>query len=249
MSETNIIDWSTDDALVRRHGEAFKQLCSTGCPRDQIMAILTIDANDYDKLMANESIKNHIIKAEQSRLETNQTFDANWDTLENEAMNVVLAELQSRGCDPMYALKAAAVANKAVRRRREEAKNLIHAKSLEALGKSTTNNIQIVMPSVMYDKLANQNASEIMQSIAKQKQLLESSKLQAVADASTVKEVMESNRGIIEGQVILPTNMDDFVTRLGKSATPLGFESFDDQNRTVDLDSLSTGDWFNDKSK
>lgn len=173
--------------------EQFKQLREQGAPKQVVMDALGITEDDYAKFSSREDVKQAVVNSEIARATANQTFDSNWDAVENLALQQVARELKVSP-DPEYALRAAAVANKAVRRRREEAK-LAAQGALVANQQVNTNNIAILsLPKVFMQQLVVETEESAKRQLALQKGALNRPKLVDMADVSMVREQFGMNR-------------------------------------------------------
>lgn len=164
----------------------FIELRTSGAPKQVIMDALGLTEDDYSKLASREDIKLKVSETEIKRAKTNATFDANWDTVENLALKAVAQELKFNP-DPEYALKAAAVANKAVRRRREDA--LIAAKTGQVYSQVNTNNIAILnLPKVFMQQLKTESPVSAASQIELQRSAVVTQKMHDNVDVNTVKD-------------------------------------------------------------
>lgn len=168
--------------------ENFKALRSKGAPKQLVMEALGLTEDDYSKLSAREDVKEAVIKAELARTSASVSFDSNWDKVEDMALKAVARELASSP-EPEFALKAAAVANKAVRRRREDAKLAQQQNGVIAnIGNA---NIAILsLPKVFMNELVNQTSQQAQRQIAIQRSAVETKKLESMADVGTIREVL-----------------------------------------------------------
>lgn len=168
--------------------EQFKSLRSRGAPKPLIMEALGLTEDDYSKLSAREDVKSAVIKAELERTSASATFDSNWDRIEDMALKAVARELNSNP-EPEFALKAAAVANKAVRRRREDARLAQQqASAITSIGNA---NIAILsLPKVFMNELVNQTSQQAQRQIEIQRSAVETKKLESMADIGTIRNVL-----------------------------------------------------------
>lgn len=164
----------------------FADLRMNGAPKQVIMDALGLTEDDYSKLASREEIKEAVAQSEISRAKTSAVFDANWDTVEDLALKSVARELQINP-DPEFALRAAAVANKAVRRRREDA--LVAAKAGQVYQQVNTNNIAILnLPKVFMQQLAIETPQSATKQIELQRESTAIQKMHDSVDVSTVKD-------------------------------------------------------------
>lgn len=168
--------------------ESFKELKVQGAPKQVIMDALGITEDDYAKLSSNQAIKDCVIQAEISKAKTSQVFDNNWDLVENLALKQVARELQTSP-DPEYALKAAAVANKAIRRQREDARLAMHQQAAQYNTTVNANQIAILsLPKVFMQQLSNETTASASKQIEIQRDAVSRPKLMDSADVSKVKD-------------------------------------------------------------
>lgn len=81
----------------------------------QIAAAVGLDEPQLDLVLASAAYKTTFSTLQLEKYEAHDTLNTGWDAIEEEAAGTVLAYLRERP-DPEYALKAAAMANKAQRR-------------------------------------------------------------------------------------------------------------------------------------
>ena len=86
-----------------------------GVPADQIATAFNIDLAKLTKLQESPKYKEELAAITAAAIDKVDIFNDGWDMVENLAMNKVVDHLQ-KAPDPDYALKAAALANKAQRR-------------------------------------------------------------------------------------------------------------------------------------
>ena len=166
--------------------EQFKTLRERGAPKQVVMATLGLTEDAYSKLSAREEVKSAVLKSEMARAEANQIFDSNWDLVEHRALTAVAQELAVNP-DPDFALRAAAVANKAVRRRNEEAK-LMNQTQLAYQQGGVTNIAILELPKVFMNQLKAETIEQAKQQIELQRNAVSIQKFTDLADVQTVKE-------------------------------------------------------------
>lgn len=166
--------------------EQFKTLRERGAPKQVVMATLGLTEDAYSKLSAREEVKSAVLKAGMARAETNQTFDSNWDLVEHRALTAVAQELAVNP-DPDFALRAAAVANKAVRRRNEEAK-LMNQTQLAYQQGGVTNIAILELPKVFMNQLKTETVEQAKRQLELQRNAVSIQKFTDLADVQTVKE-------------------------------------------------------------
>ena len=90
---------------------------NAGMPDDQIATACSISLEVLEKVYAKEEYKAEIARITEESFDKYNTLNEGWDVVENLAMNRVI-EVLDKMPDPEFALRAAAVANKAQRRGR-----------------------------------------------------------------------------------------------------------------------------------
>lgn len=183
-----------DDRLLELT-ESFLKFKNAGAPKLAIMDALGLSEDDYDKLNSRDEVKSAILEAETRRMETSTIMDAGWDTIENQAMSIVL-EAVKYSKDPEYSLRAAAVANKAIRRRREDAKL---ANQMQVGEYKTVNNISVInLPKMLIQNLQNQTQQDINEQLELQQQAIATQKYIDVADVSTTNKILNVDKSPTE---------------------------------------------------
>lgn len=91
------------------------KLRSMEVPTHQIAAAVGLDEAALESLMASEKFKETFSALQLAKYDAHETLNDGWDFVEETAMVHVLTYLKTTN-DPEYALKAAAMANKAQRR-------------------------------------------------------------------------------------------------------------------------------------
>ena len=84
-------------------------------PNEQIGRATGLSTGQLAKVMALPEYTTVLEQISSEQLEQNDTLNRGWDAVEDQAVTIVLQTLQANP-DPDYALRAATVANKAVRR-------------------------------------------------------------------------------------------------------------------------------------
>lgn len=90
------------------------QLINSGMPTAMMADFLNLEPNQLDELLEVPELKQLIAQQEAAERLNSADASSKWDEVEVLALKNVLGELNSRP-DPIFALKAAAVANKAIR--------------------------------------------------------------------------------------------------------------------------------------
>ena len=206
--------------------EQFKTLRERGAPKQVVMATLGLTEDAYSKLSAREEVKSAVLKSEMARAEANQIFDSNWDLVEHRALTAVAQELAVNP-DPDFALRAAAVANKAVRRRNEEAK-LMNQTQLAYQQGGVTNIAILELPKVFMNQLKAETIEQAKQQIELQRNAVSIQKFTDLADVQTVKESFglginpAGREGLPEPQGLGNSNANNRVgSRLGQKFSSL----------------------------
>lgn len=99
--------------------ERIAKMAHMGVSHVQIAAACGMDVASLEIMLEKEQVKNAIAKLAGDDFDKFDTLNTGWDMVENLAMNKV-AEHLARAPDADYALKAAALANRAQRRGRHE---------------------------------------------------------------------------------------------------------------------------------
>lgn len=84
-------------------------------PEHQIAAAVGLDEEKLAVILASEKYKAKFSELQLGKYDRHETLNEGWDTVEDDALATVLTYLKTTN-DPEYALKAAAMANKAQRR-------------------------------------------------------------------------------------------------------------------------------------
>lgn len=87
-----------------------------GVPDNQICDLYSLTAPEYEKIQKDEEYIDLLCEKTTEGLVNQHERNAGWDDVEDQALVNVLGHLE-KDIDPDFALRAAAVANKAVRRR------------------------------------------------------------------------------------------------------------------------------------
>lgn len=168
--------------------DLFIKYKNAGAPKSAIKEAMGLSEDEYVKLNSREEVKSAIISAESKRLETSSIMDEGWDVIENTAMGIVL-EAVKYSKDPEYSLKAAAVANKAIRRRREDAK--LAYQNQGAGEYQAVNNIAVLsLPKIIVNSIKNQSATDLEKQIEMQLSAVETQKYVDVADVPTTNRLL-----------------------------------------------------------
>lgn len=204
--------------------EQLLKLKRSGAPKQVILDSLGITEDDYSKLVSREEVKAAILEYETTKASNSATFDANWDTLENLAMQAVMSELRTNP-DPEYALRVATTANKAVRRQREDAK-LASQLSSANQPLSQTNVAIISLPKTFLQIVNNESADSVRRQLDVQRSALTEEKMLEVADLAITRDSLGLNASPEHAKLINPreqqavlTNssgdsLDDFLTEM-----------------------------------
>lgn len=101
----------TRKALLQR----IAQLTAMDVPQDQIAAACGLSVSRISQLASLPEVQQQVKEIISNRIEQFDTLNRGWDAVEEEAISTVIQALRANP-DPDYALRAAAVANKASRR-------------------------------------------------------------------------------------------------------------------------------------
>jgi hypothetical protein len=193
--------------------DSFVKFKVAGAPKVAIMEALGISEDEFDRLNAKQEVKQAVLVSETQRLETGAIMDSGWDVIENQAMAIVL-EAVREARDPEFSLRAAAVANKAIRRRREDAKLLAQTQPGEY---KNVNNIAVInLPKMFVNSLQTQTQADISKQLELQTEAVEIPKFTDVADVCTTNQLLSSEMAVKNAKQIcsgLETKeqIDDFI--------------------------------------
>jgi hypothetical protein len=193
--------------------DSFVKFKVAGAPKVAIMEALGISEDEFDRLNAKQEVKQAVLVSETQRLETGAIMDSGWDVIENQAMAIVL-EAVREARDPEFSLRAAAVANKAIRRRREDAKLLAQTQPGEY---KNVNNIAVInLPKMFVNSLQTQTQADISKQLELQTEAVEIPKFTDVADVCTTNQLLSSEMAVKNARQIcsgLETKeqIDDFI--------------------------------------
>ena len=193
--------------------DSFVKFKVAGAPKVAIMEALGISEDEFDRLNAKQEVKQAVLASETQRLETGAIMDSGWDVIENQAMAIVL-EAVREARDPEFSLRAAAVANKAIRRRREDAKLLAQTQPGEY---KNVNNIAVInLPKMFVNSLQTQTQADISKQLELQTEAVEIPKFTDVADVCTTNQLLSSEMAVKNAKQIcsgLETKeqIDDFI--------------------------------------
>lgn len=193
--------------------DSFVKFKVAGAPKVAIMEALGISEDEFDRLNAKQEVKQAVLASETQRLETGAIMDSGWDVIENQAMAIVL-EAVREARDPEFSLRAAAVANKAIRRRREDAKLLAQTQPGEY---KNVNNIAVInLPKMFVNSLQTQTQADISKQLELQTEAVEIPKFTDVADVCTTNQLLSSEMAVKNARQIcsgLETKeqIDDFI--------------------------------------
>ena len=193
--------------------DSFVKFKVAGAPKVAIIEALGISEDEFDRLNAKQEVKQAVLASETQRLETGAIMDSGWDVIENQAMAIVL-EAVREARDPEFSLRAAAVANKAIRRRREDAKLLAQTQPGEY---KNVNNIAVInLPKMFVNSLQTQTQADISKQLELQTEAVEIPKFTDVADVCTTNQLLSSEMAVKNARQIcsgLETKeqIDDFI--------------------------------------
>lgn len=193
--------------------DSFVKFKVAGAPKVAIIEALGISEDEFDRLNAKQEVKQAVLVSETQRLETGAIMDSGWDVIENQAMAIVL-EAVREARDPEFSLRAAAVANKAIRRRREDAKLLAQTQPGEY---KNVNNIAVInLPKMFVNSLQTQTQADISKQLELQTEAVEIPKFTDVADVCTTNQLLSSEMAVKNARQIcsgLETKeqIDDFI--------------------------------------
>lgn len=106
---SQIVDYKIMDKVVN--------LDAQGVANSQIAEAIGIDVSTIQEWQEREDYKVKLVAMKTASLEKDKHFDDQWDSVEKRAIEIVRDNLK-HNLDPHFALKAALLANKAIRRGR-----------------------------------------------------------------------------------------------------------------------------------
>lgn len=122
----------TDTNQLQLALERIARMDYAGVPDEQIAAACNIAVKQLDTLRATEKYNAQMAEIVAEDFDKQQVLNGGWDMVENLAMNKVVDHLQ-RVPDPDYALRAAALANKAVRRGKTQGETIAFQPGQQAI--------------------------------------------------------------------------------------------------------------------
>lgn len=117
-----IVNEEGDAGLRERVLARVAELAALDVPPAQIAATCGIRVARAEELLASDEIRTRVAEIRSERFEAQQRLTAGWDAVEEDAVAQVI-EYMHASKDPEYALRAARVANQAVRRGPQAAAN------------------------------------------------------------------------------------------------------------------------------
>lgn len=116
----------TEDQLDSRMLK-LARMVEQGVPNGQIAAIIGLTEDSLANVFKTDEFRHAEAFVAEEAFTMRQQLSAGWDGVEEFALSTVLGHLQSPAPDPDYALKAAAIANKAVRHGKKNGNHPIEA--------------------------------------------------------------------------------------------------------------------------
>lgn len=120
-TDASALKWESLDFGARNR---LVELISSGMPTVMMADFLGVQPNELQQLLECNELKQLIAKREAEERLMSMNSASQWDVVENIALKNVLAELKSRP-DPEYSLRAAMVANKAIRQHKNQGVNVV----------------------------------------------------------------------------------------------------------------------------
>lgn len=204
------------------------QLINSGMPTAMMADFLNLEPNQLAELLEVPELKQLIAQQEAAERLNSADASSKWDEVEVLALKNVLGELNSRP-DPVFALKAAAVANKAIRSHKGK------QQAMQQLVEGAKT-ITLQLNQQVVNALVNAGpVSEQVTSLAApvQNNISTSSK---VLDVFTAKDMERLARGGSEIEAFFEP------VQQAEATSPAGIEMLKQVDDLIDLPSSSTGE-------
>lgn len=203
------------------------QLINSGMPTAMMADFLNLEPNQLAELLEVPELKQLIAQQEAAERLNSADASSKWDEVEVLALKNVLGELNSRP-DPVFALKAAAVANKAIRS--HKGKQQAMQQLVEGAKTITLQLNQQVVNALVNAGPAPESVTSLTSTV--QGSLSASSK---VLDVFTAKDMERLARGGSEIEAFFePVQQAD-------ATSPAGIEMLKQVDDLIDLPSSATG--------
>lgn len=205
------------------------QLINSGMPTAMMADFLNLEPNQLAELLEVPELKQLIAQQEAAERLNSADASSKWDEVEVLALKNVLGELNSRP-DPVFALKAAAVANKAIRShkgKQQAMQQLVEgAKTITLqLNQQVVNALVNAGPTAQLAPAVQNNISAPSTSVAASK----------VLDVFTAKDMERLARGGSEIEAYFEP------VQQAEATSPAGIEMLKQVDDLIDLPSSATG--------
>lgn len=206
------------------------QLINSGMPTAMMADFLNLEPNQLAELLEVPELKQLIAQQEAAERLNSADASSKWDEVEVLALKNVLGELNSRP-DPVFALKAAAVANKAIRS--HKGKQQAMQQLVEGAKTITLQLNQQVVNALVNAGPTAQLAPAVQNNISAPSTSGTSSK---VLDVFTAKDMERLARGGSEIEAYFEPMQQ------AEATSPAGIEMLKQVDDLIDLPSSSTGE-------
>lgn len=206
------------------------QLINSGMPTAMMADFLNLEPNQLAELLEVPELKQLIAQQEAAERLNSADASSKWDEVEVLALKNVLGELNSRP-DPVFALKAAAVANKAIRS--HKGKQQAMQQLVEGAKTITLQLNQQVVNALVNAGPTAQLAPAVQNNISAPSTSGTSSK---VLDVFTAKDMERLARGGSEIEAFFEP------VQQAEATSPAGIEMLKQVDDLIDLPSSSTGE-------
>lgn len=206
------------------------QLINSGMPTAMMADFLNLEPNQLAELLEVPELKQLIAQQEAAERLNSADASSKWDEVEVLALKNVLGELNSRP-DPVFALKAAAVANKAIRS--HKGKQQAMQQLVEGVKTITLQLNQQVVNALVNAGPTAQLAPAVQNNISAPSTSGTSSK---VLDVFTAKDMERLARGGSEIEAYFEP------VQQAEATSPAGIEMLKQVDDLIDLPSSSTGE-------
>lgn len=206
------------------------QLINSGMPTAMMADFLNLEPNQLAELLEVPELKQLIAQQEAAERLNSADASSKWDEVEVLALKNVLGELNSRP-DPVFALKAAAVANKAIRS--HKGKQQAMQQLVEGAKTITLQLNQQVVNALVNAGPTAQLAPAVQNNISAPSTSSTSSK---VLDVFTAKDMERLARGGSEIEAFFEPMQQ------AEATSPAGIEMLKQVDDLIDLPSSSTGE-------
>lgn len=206
------------------------QLINSGMPTAMMADFLNLEPNQLAELLEVPELKQLIAQQEAAERLNSADASSKWDEVEVLALKNVLGELNSRP-DPVFALKAAAVANKAIRS--HKGKQQAMQQLVEGAKTITLQLNQQVVNALVNAGPTAQLAPAVQNNISAPSTSSTSSK---VLDVFTAKDMERLARGGSEIEAYFEP------VQQAEATSPAGIEMLKQVDDLIDLPSSATGE-------